>query len=283
MSSSLVRVVTDSACDLPQSLADELHVEIVPLTIRIGGEEYVDRRDLSPADFWAKCAASPTLPETAAPAPGQFEATYRKLADDGAAAIVVVNLSGALSATMQSAELAARSVADVLPVTVVDSSSVSLGLGSIVADCARMAADGRTAAAVAERAKDLAGRGVVWAALDTLDNLKKGGRIGGAKAMLATALSIKPIVEVRDGVVEQGGRQRTRSKALAFLADKVASYGPIENLSVMHADCADVDQFVDELRAGYAGEIIVGELGPVIASHTGRGTMGVAFQTAPPG
>lgn len=273
-----VRVVTDSACDLPQSLADELGVEIVPLTIRIDGEEYVDRHDLSTAEFWAKCASSPTLPETAAPAPGQFEATYRRLAGDGAAAIIVINLSGSLSATMQSAELAARAAADEVPVTVIDSSSVSLGLGSIVVDCARRAADGASADDVAARARDLADRGSVWAALDTLTNLKKGGRIGGAQAMLATALSIKPIIEVRNGVVEQGGRQRTRSKALAFLVAKVASYGPIENLSVMHADCADVNQFVEQLSVTYPGEIIVGELGPVIASHTGRGTIGVAFQ-----
>ncbi len=273
-----VRVVTDSACDLSASLAEELGIEIVPLTIRIGGEEYVDRRDLTTAEFWAKCAASPTLPETAAPAPGQFEAVYRKLADEGATAVVAINLSGALSATMQSAELAARSVAADLPVTVVDSTTVSLGLGSIVADCARRAADGASAADVAGRARDLASRGVVWAALDTLDSLKKGGRIGGAKAMLASALSIKPIIEVRDGAVEQGGRQRTRSKALAFLVDKVTSAGPIENLSVMHADCADIDAFVELVRAAHPGPILVGELGPVIASHTGRGTIGVAFQ-----
>jgi len=142
VSTNRVRVVTDSACDLPQSVADEYAIEIVPLTIRIDGHEYVDRRDLSPAEFWAKCAASPTLPETAAPAPGQFEQTYRALAEAGASSIVTISLSGALSATMQSAELAARSVSDVIPVTVVDSRSVTLGLGAIVVSCARMAADG---------------------------------------------------------------------------------------------------------------------------------------------
>ena len=134
MSTNRVRIVTDSACDLPQSVADELGIEIVPLTIRIDGNEYVDRRDLTVAEFWAKCAASPTLPETAAPAPGQFEQTYRRLAGRRRHAVVVtISLSGALSATMQSAELAARSVADVIPVTVIDSRSVTLGLGAIVA------------------------------------------------------------------------------------------------------------------------------------------------------
>ncbi|MEY2582404.1 MAG: fatty acid kinase fatty acid binding subunit, partial [Ilumatobacteraceae bacterium] len=194
MSTNNVRIVTDSACDLPQSVADELAIEIVPLTIRIDGKEYVDRRDLSVAEFWAKCAASPTLPETSAPPPGEFEQTYRRLAAGGATSVVAISLSGALSATMQSAELAARSVADVIPVTVIDSRSVTLGEGAIAASCARLAADGATHDEVVAHAHDLAGRTNVWGALDTLDNLKKGGRIGGAKALLASALAIKPII-----------------------------------------------------------------------------------------
>jgi DegV family protein with EDD domain len=277
VSTNLVRIVTDSACDLPQSVADELAIEIVPLTIRIDGNEYVDRRDLSVADFWAKCAASPTLPETAAPAPGQFEQVYRQLAADRAGSVVTISLSGALSATMQSAELAARSVSDVVPVTVIDSRSATLGLGAIVADSARLAAGGATHDEVVAHAQDLAGRTRVWGALDTLDNLKKGGRIGGAKALLASALAIKPIIEVRDGKVEQGGKQRTRSKALAFLVEKVAAVDGLDRLYVLHADCRDVDQFVEMLRPHVAGEIVVGDIGPVVGSHAGRGTIGVAF------
>jgi len=274
-----VRIVTDSACDLPQDVVAELGIVVVPLTIRIGGEEFVDRQDLTPAEFWAKCAGSSTLPETAAPAPGQFETAYRALADDGATGIVMVALSGALSATMQSAELAARSVAERIPVRVVDSRSVTMGLGVIASDCARLARTGATIDEVVARAEDLASRTRVWGALDTLENLKKGGRIGGAKALLASALAIKPIIEVRDGKVEQGGKQRTRSKALAFLVDKLRSYDGVENLAVLHADCSDVDQFVEMLRPHYAGEIVVGDIGPVVGSHAGRGTIGIAFQS----
>jgi DegV family protein with EDD domain len=281
VSTNRVRIVTDSACDLPQSVADEFGIEIVPLTIRIDGNEYVDRRDLSVAEFWAKCAASPTLPETAAPAPGQFEITYRELAAAGASSVVTISLSGALSATMQSAELAARSVADLIPVTVIDSRSVTLGLGAIVSSCARLAADGATHDDVVAHARDLAERTNVWGALDTLDNLKKGGRIGGAKALLASALAIKPIIEVRDGKVEQGGKQRTRSKALAFLVEKVAAVEGLDSLFVLHADCSDVDQFVEMLRPHVDGEIVVGDIGPVVGSHAGRGTIGVAFFTKP--
>jgi DegV family protein with EDD domain len=277
VSTNRVRIVTDSACDLPQRVADELGIEIVPLTIRIDGVEYVDRLDLTPAEFWAKCAGSPNLPETAAPAPGQFEAVFRRLAAEGATSIVSINLSGALSATLQSAELAARSVAPDITVTVVDSQQCTMGLGLIVTKAARLAAEGAEHNEVVRLATSLAGRTKVWGALDTLENLKKGGRIGGAKALLASALAIKPIIEVRDGKVEQGGKQRTRSKALAFVVEKVAEAGAIDTLMVLHADCSDVDAFVELLRPHYAGEIIVGDIGPVVGTHAGRGTIGVAF------
>ncbi|MFZ4719767.1 MAG: DegV family protein [Ilumatobacteraceae bacterium] len=279
MSTERVRIVTDSACDLPQSVADQLGIEIVPLTIRIDGHEYVDRADLTPAEFWAKCAQSPTLPETAAPAPGQFEAVYRRLAADGATSIVAINLSAALSATMQSAELAARAVTDTIQVTVVDSQQVTMGQGLVVSQAARLAATGASHQEVVDLAVSLAKRTKVWGALDTLENLKKGGRIGGAKALLASALAIKPIIEVRDGKVEQGGKQRTRSKAMQHVVDKVVEAGAVETLMVMHADCSDVDAFVALLRPHFPGEIVVGDIGPVVGTHAGHGTIGVAFST----
>jgi DegV family protein with EDD domain len=273
-----VRIVTDSACDLPEAVATELRIEIVPLSIRFGDTEYIDRSELTTAEFWTKAEATQTLPETAAPPPGAFETVYRRLATEGATGVVVVSLSGALSATMQSAEVAARSVADEIAVRVVDSRSVSLGLGTIAVACAHRAIAGADVDEIAALATDLASRTRVFGALDTLENLKKGGRIGNAKALLATALAIKPIIEVIDGKVEQGGKQRTRSKALAFLVDKVREYeGRMSGLAVLHADCTDVDQFVEMLRPLYEGEIIVGEIGPVIGTHAGRGTIGVAF------
>ncbi|MCU1394250.1 MAG: hypothetical protein JWM34_2678 [Ilumatobacteraceae bacterium] len=276
-----VRIVTDSACDLPQSVADELGIAIVPLSIRFGAEEFIDRRDLTTAEFWQRSAASPVLPETAAPPPGLFEQTYRQLMADGATGIVVINLSGGLSATIQSAELASRAVADEVSIAVVDSQSCTLGLGTIVLAAARFAQTGASFEDVKAKAADLASRTEVWGALDTLENLKKGGRIGGAKAMLASVLSIKPIVQVRNGKVEEGGKQRTRSKALAFLVEKLLSYGEVENLAVLQADCTDVEQFVAMLRPHYAGEILIGDIGPVVGSHTGRGTIGLAFQVRP--
>ena len=279
-----VRIVTDSACDLPQELADELGIVIVPLSIRIGAEEFIDREQLSTAEFWKRCADVPTLPETAAPAPGRYEAAYRALAADGATDIVVVALSSELSATMQSAQLAAQSVAGDINVDVVDSRSVTMGQGLIAAAAARAARSGSDRATVAALARSLAGRTQVWGALDTLENLKKGGRIGNAKALLASVLSIKPIIEVRDGRVEEGGRQRTRAKAMAFLVDKVriareSSGGHLDGLAVMHAAADDVGELVARLQSLAGEQIVVGEIGPVVGSHAGRGTIGVVIQT----
>ena len=282
-----VHVVTDSSCDLPADIAESLGISIVPLAIRFGDDEFIDREELSTAEFWTRCVNSDTLPETAAPAPGQFEQTYRSAAATGATGIVVVSLSSALSATMQSAQLAARAIADDpdidLDVRVIDSRTISMGLGTIALACARAARDGAGIDEIEALANDLVGRTRVYGALDTLENLKKGGRIGNAKALLATALSIKPIIEVTGGVVEQAGKQRTRSKALAHLVDTVKKFeGNIENLAVLHADCSDVDLFVEMLAPYHTDEIVIGEIGPVIGTHGGRGTIGVAFQVTTP-
>ena len=278
-----VRIVTDSACDLPDDIIEARGISVVPLTIRFGDEEFIDRVGLSTAEFWARCANESLLPETAAPAPGAFETVYRDLISQGASGIVMVSMSGALSATLQSAQLAARSVDEDpsvrrIPIVCVDSRTITLGLGTIVVACADLAATGADATEVAALAESLSTRTRVIGALDTLENLKKGGRIGNAKALVASALSIKPIIEVVDGVVEQAGRQRTRSKALALLVERVRAYeGRIEHLSVLHADCSDVDDFVAMIEPLAANSIMIGEIGPVIGTHAGRGTIGVAF------
>lgn len=273
---STIRIVTDSSCDLPEDLVASHGIEVVPLAIRFGDEELIDREELTTAEFWARCATTPTLPSTAAPAPGRFESAYRRLIAEGADGIVVITLSGELSATLQSATLAAAEV-DV-DVRVVDSRTVSLGIGTIVLACARAAAGGASLEEVERLARDLVDRTRVVGALDTLENLKKGGRIGNARALLGTALSIKPIIEVRDGRVEEAGKQRTRAKALRLLLDRVREdAGRIGDLAVLHADCSDVDRFVEMLHEVHAGEIVVGEIGPVIGTHAGRGTIGVAY------
>jgi len=252
-----VRIVTDSSCDLPQAMADALGIRIVPLSVRFGDTEYIDRTTITATEFWSKCAASATLPETAAPSPGSYEETYRSLAAEGATAIVVVALSSDLSATMQSAELAARAVAPGIDVRIVDSRNASMGLGLTVLACAELAKTGASADEVVARAQSVIPRTRVFAALDTLDNLKKGGRIGGAKAMLATVMSIKPLISITNGLVEEAGKQRTRSKALAHLVDILRNQEvPIERLAVLNAQCSDIDAFIAMVKEVYTGEII---------------------------
>ena len=273
-----VRIVTDSSCDLPQAMADALGIRIVPLSVRFGDTEYIDRTTITATEFWSKCAASATLPETAAPSPGSFEETYRSLAAEGATAIVVVTLSSDLSATMQSAELAARAVAPGIDVRIVDSRNASMGLGLTVLACAELAKTGASVDEVVARAQSVIPRIRLFAALDTLDNLKKGGRIGGAKAMLATVMSIKPLISIKNGLVEEAGKQRTRSKALAHLVDILRNQElPIEQLSILNAQCSDIDAFVAMVKEVYTGEIIVGDIGAVIGTHAGQGTIGIVF------
>ena len=275
-----VRVVTDSACDLPEELAADLGIEIVPLSIRFGADEYVDRVDLTPPAFYAKMAASPTLPETAAPSPGAFEVAFRSLFDAGADAVVCVNISSSLSATMQSARNGAEALQGSGEVRLVDSRSVSFGLGSQVLAAARAARDGAGVEEVVALLEDMAARTHVYCALDTLDNLKKGGRVGGAQALLGTLLSIKPVIDVSTGTVEEAGKPRTRTKALRFLAERVASHGAVENLAVMHGGAPDVEQFLELLVPICPREQIhVGEIGATIGTHAGPRVMGATFQT----
>jgi DegV family protein with EDD domain len=274
-----VRVVTDSACDLLESTVEEMGITVVPLRIRFGDEELVDREQLSTKEFWARCSASSVLPATAAPSPGHFQEAYERLADDGADGIVCVNLSSKMSATIEAARQAATAVSSRIPVRVVDSMSVTLGLGLTVTEAARVAASGGGVDEVAEAAQRLTSRMKLYGAIDTLENLKKGGRIGGARALLGSVLSIKPVIEVRDGVVEEESKQRTRGRSLRYLADKAKAAGPVSHLAVFSADAPDLDEFVGLLEGVTPtnGATLYGDVGPVIGAHAGRGAIGVAW------
>ncbi|MGH9223735.1 MAG: DegV family protein [Acidimicrobiales bacterium] len=274
-----VSIVTDSGCDLPWDLVGKHGITVVPLTVRFGAEELVAGPNLSPAEFWQRCAGADQLPETAAPSPGAFDEAFRAAAAAGADAVVCVNLSSRLSATIQAAQTAAVGVADVIPVRVVDSLSATMGQGMVVLAAVRAAAAGAGGAEVAGAAESAATAMKVFGALDTLDFLKKGGRIGGAQAFLGSLLSVKPTIEVVDGKVEPGPKVRTRSKALQFLADKVKeNAASIQHLAVLNGAAPDCDAFLDLLGQHFPRErIVVGDIGPVIGAHTGPGTIGVAY------
>lgn len=274
-----VRVVTDSACDLPDDVIDQYGIEVVPLTIRFGDEELVDRKELSTDEFWRRLAVSPVLPETSAPSAGAFEAAFRRLADDGATGVVCICLSSKLSGTMQSAQVAAKALEGVCPVEVIDSLSVSMGLGSLCVTAAQRAADGDSLGSIAANVNDRRNRTKLYGTLDTLEFLKKGGRVGNARALLGSMLAIKPVVELRDGVVEEAGKVRTRSKALRVLVDRVKAQ-PVENLAVLHGYAPDLDELLDLLDPIVArDDIPVGVIGPVIGTHAGPRVIGVTYQT----
>lgn len=273
-----VRVVTDSACDLPDDLIERHGIEVVPLTIRFGNEELIDRKELSTDEFWRRLGDSDVLPETSAPSAGAFEGAFRRLIEDGATGIICVNLSSKLSATMQSAQVAAQAVQADCPVVVIDSLMVSMGLGSLCLTAAQRAADGDSLDSIVANVTDRRNRSKLYGALDTLEFLKKGGRVGNARALLGTMLAIKPVLEVRDGVVEEAGKVRTRSKALRLLVDRVKD-GPFENLAVLHGNAPDLDELLDLLEPLAArDQIVVGQIGPVIGTHAGPRVIGVTFQ-----
>lgn len=273
-----VRIVTDSACDLTDEQAAAAAVRVVPLSIRFGDEEFVDREELSVDEFYSKMDASSELPETAAPSPGAFEKTFRELADEGADAIVCINLSFGLSATGQSAQNAAQAVADDLDVRVIDSRSITGGLGTLVVTAAAKAAAGADSDAIEAHVADLSKRTRVFGALNTLDNLKKGGRIGGAKALVGSILAVKPVLDLSSGVVVEAGKPRTRRKSFVWLRDQIAGEGGVENLAALHGNADDFDDFLDLLSGVVdVSDVRIGRIGAVIGTHGGPGVLGVSY------
>jgi DegV family protein with EDD domain len=273
-----IRVVTDSACDIPEAIARRLNIDIVSLTIRFGDEEFTDRVDLSPEEFWAKCKASKTLPETAAPSPGAFQAAYERAKADNCDGVIVLTLSALLSATNQSAVLGAEALGDALPVRVVDTKAVSMAQGLLVIDVAEFAATGADLDQLVTHAESLVPKVGVIAMLDTLEHLIKGGRVGGARALLGQVLSIKPLLELKDGVVAEAGRQRTRSKALVAIADATKAHAPLKRLALVHGASSEVAT-LEKLAENIATEnaIIVTDMGPVVGTHGGPGIIGLCW------
>ena len=273
-----IRIVTDSASDISLEEAEDLGIEIVPLSVRFGEAEYTDLVDLSVSDFYQKMAESDLLPSTAAPSPGAFEAAFKRCAEAGADGVICINLSLALSATGQAAQLAADALANTLPVKCIDSKSITSGLGTIIRKAAGAAKDGGSMDEIVALVENLASRTRIFATLDTLENLKKGGRIGGAKAMLGTMLQFKPCLDLSSGEVVEAGRQRTRKKSLIWLKEVLESEGEISELSIIHGDAPDVEEFatlisdiipIDQIR--------INQLGAVIGTHGGPRVLGVTY------
>jgi DegV family protein with EDD domain len=278
----VVRIVTDSAADLPAEIAAANGIEIVPLSVRFGSESYLSGVELSADEFWKKLRSSQESPSTAAPSAGDFQSAYERLAADGATGIVSVHLSSKLSATYQSAEVAAKEMGDI-PVEVVDSLAVSAGLGLMAVHAAERAAAGAGAVEIATELAEMRSRVHLYGVIDTLEYLRRGGRIGGAAALLGTMLKVKPVIGLENGVVEPVDRVRTRTKALEHVVGIVRQHADrIQRLVVVEGEAPDTDQFVSMLDG-----IVdvtprdIWPFGPIVGAHAGPGVIGACFTTSP--
>ncbi len=275
-----VKVITDTGSDLPNEICRSLNISTVPLKIRFGDKEYLDKFELTNEKFWELCMQGGDLPQTTAPSAGQFQAAYQEAKVQGFEAIICITLSSELSATYQSALLAAKEVQGTIDVTVIDSRCATIGEGSLAIHAAKLAQEGLPYPQIVSEINDKVSKVKVFGTLDTLDFLKRGGRIGAATALLGSLLSFKPLIEVRSGLVEPDGRQRTRAKALSYLLDRVSGFVPISHVAVAHAHAPDIDDFVkklSEMTKVPVEEIIVTSIGPVIGTHAGPRTLGVTF------
>src|ERR1700722_6961394 len=272
-----VRIVTDSACDLSDDLVKQHEVLVVPLTIRFGAEEFEDRRQLSPAEFWDRCRGKGALPETAAPSPGAFQAAFQQAADEGAEAVLCLTISSKVSGTYSSAVTAAGSF-DGVPVTVVDTFSLTMGQGLLVIAAAEEATAGAGLDELVAATEDRIARTRIYGVIGGLEHLQRGGRIGGARALLGSLLNIKPVIQLKDGEVAEESKQRTRARALAYLVDKVKADAPLERLAVADGACDDFAGVLARLSDIATEHPLVSvDLGPVVGTHAGPNTVGVCY------
>jgi DegV family protein with EDD domain len=274
---SRIAIVTDSASDIG-TLALEAGVRVVPLDVRLGSRSPAEISQLSLEEFWHLCVESTEMPETSAPSPGAFENAFLKAKDDGADGVVCVTLSSRLSATYQAACAGAAAVEKTIAVFVIDSRTVTMGEGMAVLEAARLADKGADMSTIREEVQAQLDKTLVFGALDTLDYLRRGGRIGAAQAMFGSLLSIKPVIEVKDGIVVGTSKQRTRARSLRYLAELAGRLGPLRRLAIVHAAASEDDlALLLELLKPLELEDppTVGYLGPVIGAHSGPGTIGI--------
>lgn len=273
-----VAVVTDSTAYLPQSLIERWQVHIAPVLVTIAGRTYHEDVDVSPATV-AKALREWQPVTTSRPSPAEFAEIYRQAHAEGAESVVSIHLSAELSGTYESALLAARDAP--IPVQVLDSRSIGMGLGFPVLTAARAAADAEPADEVVALARKVIDSTQVLFYVDTLEYLRRGGRIGKASAMVGTALRVKPLLQVVDGRVEPLEKARTAGKALSRLADITVerAAGRRVDVAVQHLDSPErAEQLAADLRTRLdLDDVIVTEVGAVVGTHVGPGMVCVAL------
>lgn len=277
---SRIAIFTDSASDLSPAEAQAEGIGLIPLLVSFGKETFKAGVELSADEFWKRMVAPDApFPTTAACSPGDFKEAYEAAFASGAEAIVSVHVSSDLSGTIKSAQIAR----DMLPdreIHIVDSTSASMAQTILCRIAREMAEDDRGAAEIAETLETRASDLQVYLALETLEYLKKGGRISGARAAIGTLLSVKPIIAVKDGEVEQADRVRTRAKARERLIELITAR-PIERLAILHTISPDVEAFRDAVLARQPGldakDVTMSLVGPSVGPHLGPGCVGAVM------
>jgi DegV family protein with EDD domain len=270
------RVVTDSTSDVPPGWRERFGITVVPLTVSFGNDSFGDGIDITNEQFFERLKKADRLPTTAAPSPGAFADTYRRLSAecDG---VISIHLSSTLSATAQAATVGARSV-EGFPVHVVDSRSLTM----CVAFLCRVAAESASLEEALRRVEERVPRQRVLALLDTLRYVEMGGRVNRAQAMIGTMLDLKPILALTDGEIRGMDRVRTRARAFPRLIELLRRDAPVEYLAVMHAQAAaDAERLRRQLAQELPDlEIEIGQIGAVLGTHTGPGALGLTYLRA---
>jgi DegV family protein with EDD domain len=275
-----VRIVTDSTSDLPRGVVEELGITVVPLNVHFDMDTYRDGVDIDAEEFYKRLITSSTLPKTSAPAPGVFIDSYRKLAGE-VEAIVSIHISSKLSGTYESAQAAQRDLAGECRIEVINSESVSMGLGLLAITAAKAAKAGATAEEIVKLVRESIPRVHLVGALDTLEFLAKGGRVGKASAWIGSLLSIKPLISVRDGEVVPLDRVRTRSKSLERFHQLLKEHLPAKELGVMYStDVEEAEKLAEHLKELFPQQpVYLARFGPVLGTYMGPGCLAAAAIT----
>jgi DegV family protein with EDD domain len=276
-----VQIVTDSTADLPPALAAEFGITVVPLMVVFGEEELRDGVDIDGNTFYRRLTTTSVLPKTSQPSVAAFRETYLKLAETSKSnEILSVHVSSKLSGTLNSATLAVAEVAkDGVTVELVDAQTTSLGLGAIALEAAEAVRGGASLAEAAAVARSATERTNVYCLLDTLEFLRRGGRIGRASSMLGSLLNIKPMITVTNGEVAPYDRLRTRARGVERLFEiATKSEVPFKRIMVGGAgDATDAETLLARLRPALPEtELVLGQIGPVVGVHTGPACLGIA-------
>ncbi|GGE16730.1 fatty acid-binding protein DegV [Marinithermofilum abyssi] len=274
-----VHVVTDSTADIPAELAAELDITIVPLKVHMQGKSYLDGVTIQPEEFYQRLKEVNEMPTTSQPSPIDFVEAYREAAKDGDTDILSIHLSSAFSGTYQSALLAQSMVEDEFKVTVLDSKTATYAIGSIVVAAARAAKNGKSLDECVAIAQNMIEKERVFFLVDTLEYLQKGGRIGKASAVVSSLLNIKPILSITpEGEVYAVDKVRGKNKATVRLFELLQENVPDEpyEIAVCYTDNREeAETWAKQIRERFGvEEVMVTEIGPVIGTHVGPGTIG---------